>query len=861
MPLNVSNSAPQTRVKLIQTVARNLSKGYRQTASASIMLTGDPGIGKTSFIEQFCELAGLARILIEVPHIVEEHLVNVPFIVFDGAGNQTKKSALQFDPKQYNVVLARSNLHAQIVATKQMPEKTLLNHIYNNPNKNLALMHEALGGTKDTLPKIIAEIRNMYKCILFIDEFFRKTSGQIRNVLRNILNGDIGLDKMPDDCAAIYATNLKDDGIDKIPANFQFRYVDMKAPTKEEWFKYLISKFHQDQTVSLNMEVIEQFHKMMDDAMVSHDFEDELGSQVRTSPRRWEQILLYINSSLPAKDDNDASHLLRSVQSMFTDYKTDKQSDLWPLVEKVLRKLIASTSNIDQSVQMAEKTDWRGTIEHQIEQKKKLGKHRSYIPVLSGPPGIGKTGDAARIAKDEGLLLITINCGGMPVDDVIGMPIPKSGEGEHLDVHFSKPKLFIQIDNKIKAAEEAYRASPDYDPAFEKARWKYLLFFDELNRTKSVNTFNALRKLILDKQFNENEKLPDESIVLAAINPEDEGALDLTSHMRDVMDLMGTQPTWKAFESFIDKQKAPKNVKDAVMGIIESFADTFDVKKSDTIPKDAKRFYLAITDDHNDQPMFVSPRQYAAIYAELVTSLNDLVADNDINADTLQDTDFANEMIGEANDLIVDAFKGVLMNGFQASERSPDRFFQTMENVWAPTVNPIKKLVTVKVDTRPTFAQIAQQYFHDTGMSLVDSMELKGYFGSTNVVDYNKDLLNFLQSKYASAKDIMKHFLQTPAKRKKLRGLDLDELDEEVSMLEHFMRDVTHALKLQNIANDFIEITKETFVEFYGQLYDAIEQLFDDIAEKEGEDAAHEWREKGMQIISDINDFLYGDEI
>ncbi len=49
-----------------------------------VLLGGDPGIGKTTFVELFSDLTGIHLITIEIPHIVEEHIINIHFLCHCG---------------------------------------------------------------------------------------------------------------------------------------------------------------------------------------------------------------------------------------------------------------------------------------------------------------------------------------------------------------------------------------------------------------------------------------------------------------------------------------------------------------------------------------------------------------------------------------------------------------------------------------------------------------------------------------------------------------------------------------------------------------------------------------------------------
>jgi hypothetical protein len=831
MAINVSSTNLPTRVKLVKTLVANL---LQDGSNTRILLTGDPGIGKTSFVQQFCHLAGLELVLIEVPHIIEEHMVNVPFIVFNGAGQQTASSSLQFDKNRYEV-LARSNLVSRLHAARQLTTPELLNRIYSSNDKTISQLHEQLGGTTEKLSKLIEAVRQKYSCLLFLDEFFRKTSTPIRNMLRGILNGNIGLDKMPPHCAAVYASNMNDTGLDQQLEHEDFVFKKMTPPSKDEWFTYLVNKFKEDQDVQLNMTIIEKFSKILEDQDMSHNHTG-LMSSVRTSPRRWEQVLLYINAALPCDGAGEAADLLANVKAMFTHYESKESSSLWPKVEKALRELIKETSAVEVG-KPTESSAWRSTLMHQIKMKEKLGEHRKYVPVISGPPGIGKSAEAFEIAEDLKLLYVFIDTSTLNPDDVTGQPIPDGGDkGKDLGVDFAKPKLFITIENKIKAAEEAWRSNPNYDPSWEKERWKYLIFFDELNRTKSVNVFNSVRKLLLDKHFtedtvnddgsvNEGLKLPEGSIVIAAINPVGKGTMKMTSHMLDVLDVIDSHPNWTAFKKFIDTEiKGPARQKAVIWNIVDQFTERFEVPHNDSVPQESRRFYLAATDG---DPLYLSPREMTQIFSNMQKRLEFLVDDHltdkngKIDAQKLDDDEFAQHVIQMADDEIYEAFEGTIESAFNKRKLDADTFLEGVRD-WVGTVNPIMALIT---DTKSTakFSAIVDPYFENPSKSLTSDSELSAYFNSgVSNVEYGKDLLNFLQSKFKEIQNIVKYVFEKSATKKERNGYDIEDLDEEVSLLEHFMRDLIHALHINEIDNNYIETTSETDTMFLQNLTELI---------------------------------------
>lgn len=832
MPLNVKGADVKTRVRLIDEVLQNMSQSYRSLSNTSLLLKGDPGIGKTSFVRQFSALVGLELVLIEVPHIIEEHVINVPFIVTNSDGSKKKDGSLKL-PKgesEYKIVLAKSNLAGLLHSAQQTPTPKLLKEIY--ANENLRILHEKLGGTKERLPEEIEEVRSRYNCVLFIDEYWRETSTNIRNILRGILNGNIGLDKMPEHCFPIYASNMRDTGVEgEIPSNADMGEIEMPTPTKDEWFSWLVNKFKADQDVKLDMRVINTFYDALESKHLSSE---DMDTEVRTSPRRWEQLLLFINAALPVKDQEEANHLMANVQATFSNYQTGEKSKLWKNVEAALRKAIEETSGI-KAGEATKSTSWRKVLDQQIRMKKKLGSNRAYIPVISGPPGIGKTTMAFKVAQDNDLRYIYVDCSALSADDVIGLPTPEQGAGgkEDLSVGFAKPKLFMMLDKEIKEADAHYKSSPDANPDYENQRWKYLIFFDELNRVKDVKTFNAIRKLLLDKEFNKELKLPESSIVIAAINPDDgSNVLPLTSHMRDVLDILPSDPSWKEYSEIAQKglKGAAKNetIAASAWRIVDEFSTNFYAKRNNKIPDERRRFYLVVGDRAD---VYLSPRQYTQLAANILASLESLFKRYKINPQTLEDENYAKEVSEECDHRLISAFKKVLENVFTKylGGAAPE-FFDQLE-VWLQGINPVREVISRKNNIGTDFATQASDYFMNHGKSMSDSDHLVNYFNTVSPAEFSEDLLSFLQSKVKTLKDVQDNILTNVAKKKERAEFEMQYLDEQVSLLENFMRDLVHTIKIHNINNEFVETVRHTFKTYLsglGKNINALTRALDD---------------------------------
>ena len=106
-----------------------------------LLLGGDPGVGKTTFMELFSDLTGIHLITIEVPHIVEEHIINIPFIVYNPDTETKKSDSSQLRDKdptnkdEYDMILADSNLFTQISSARSVPnDQYVANMTDPNPN-------------------------------------------------------------------------------------------------------------------------------------------------------------------------------------------------------------------------------------------------------------------------------------------------------------------------------------------------------------------------------------------------------------------------------------------------------------------------------------------------------------------------------------------------------------------------------------------------------------------------------------------------------------------------------------------------------------------------------------------------------
>lgn len=794
-------------------VLRHMQQMAGGRAHGSILLAGDPGVGKTSFVETLSSLMGIRAIVIEVPHITEEHLINIPFLVFNPATQSAQGMKAELPLDEYEIVLAQSNLYSQMVSAQPISDQQYLDYMNGGEMGgkrvpgHVQQLFKQMGGTETKIPDLIQRARAHYKVVLFLDEYFRQSSQRIRNILRGILNNKIGIHRIPKTVYVMYASNMRDEGLDPIQSNYQFKQINYRTPNKDEWFDWFISK-HKD---AVDERVIQKFQELLTDEDMS--FQD-VEASVRTSPRRWEQMLLYIGSSLPVESKEEAGTILTYVKNNFVNYQTGGKSSLSEKVYAAVEELIRDTSNI-QSTSDDEGKDWRNQVDHAVKMQMKLGERRKYIPVVSGAPGIGKTYEMHKVAEKHNLLLIDIDVSELNPEDVIGIPIPGARDKGHISVKFSLPALFQRMQQEIKNREAEFAAkmkeehgadAPKKIKEFQDQKWKYLIFFDEISRTDE-RTFNALRKVILEKNFGpagnakgENLKLPEGSIVVAAMNPpkDDEsgqGTTKLTSHFSDVIDVIPANPTWAKQREWMMSRSFPgvdQNTKNFAMQIIDSFVEKFK-SRDDKYSAATAPFHLDLGTE-----MYLSPREYTDMFTNLVgeldTGLDEVMADPNIDEGDLED---------EIADLVADALEDSLQFVFTKHQIEPQEFLSTLRK-WAKKIN-YSELARKKVDVGTTIGKSLENYLNGNNLA---EMPKDLNFINVNNANNNAQVIEQIKEMFGEAlKDeatVKKYVLDDTEKKVEMdeQGRKLESSQEATFKVANFVLAYLYSLKIHDYSND-----------------------------------------------------------
>lgn len=839
---DAKNVSYKSRVKLINRVLINMRAQLTGVSNAGILLAGDPGVGKTSFVRYLAKLLGMNVVILEVPHLAEEHIINIPYIRYNPITNKTKREVATAKRNEFEVVIAESNLLSVLKNNKRIPDSKYVKGIYTAPDMaNVRRLFEEMGGDKKSIPFKIHQVREQYSTILFIDEYFRETSTSIRNMLRGLLNKDLGLGKLPKYVYPIYASNINDDGVGSIPSNNQFSLIDINVPDKESWFGWL-----EDETekygIELLPEVFDKFHEVIEPEWLS--FKDD-EADVSTSPRRWEQLIYYVNSSLPLAGKTQeakirfAKALLTNVKENFTNYKTLAVSSIANPILRAVSDLIKETSSVEVSPNDTNPTyEWRDTLRHQIYRKMDLGDARKYVPVISGPPGVGKTSIVSQVAASLKLGLIKIDCSTLSFEQVQGNPIPSTNEDGEETTEFSDSLLYKIIQ---KRAEEEKPEKPFKG-------YNYIIFFDELNRT-TTKTFNGLRKLILEKEFENGKKLPEGSIVLAAINPSDKaGITELTKHMVDVLDIITSTPSWKATLEWLREQQnnldlENDGVSEGVLKVIEAFAGRFSVTKDTDV---AKEFKLLLGEEEG---VYISPREYAQIFVEASLSVDDEfeACAEEYGFDFIDPkADYVSAVDARLREAAFHPFEGIIKQIIEKEELDSPQFHSLMKEWFRtdPEASPIKDLIFFDADNS-SLSSLLEHALVETDTPLAENIEiisrLKAALGSVEVVEFKQDLFRFFDDQIASSG--IGYFTKPQFPFRSIKGGNIVEISDpsivnpsddyipddqkngKVTLFTYICKELYIAIKLNGISNEFLEVlnqlvadyaTNELIVKYFG---------------------------------------------
>lgn len=648
------------------------------------MLTGDTGIGKTSFVKLLSKIFGIPELIIEVPQVVGEHIINIPFVIINNDGKMsagTDKIDVR-DPKKYKVVYGRSYIMGSLDKMKKLSDAEWREHYKNLDDNTRTIVDEI----ESRYPGKIKLIRSKFERILFLDEYLRTAPMAVRNVLRDLMVGQIGSDTVPRGTYILYASNITDsaDGsLDDLATHQRFNFADFSPPTKDEWLSFTLSQLTKE-NIEIKEDVVESFEKSLRDEHISYN---DAETQLRTSPRRWTEIFVYLNQMYPFKDAATAAITYRLMKRQFSETSAKNSriskafSDvLEKMIKDLCRKSTISEKDFVTVVTDSSPADFNDALAQNIMVMTQAKGLKKYVPVVLGLPGIGKSTLMASFEKPPyNLRIVTVNSQNLSRDDVVGITLPEESETDgrkEMAVAFSEPPLYIRIKKSIEDAEQNYQKYLNKQEAagkipsakealdnFNKQEYKYLIFFDEINRISDVTIFNALRRVILEKEFNPDYKLPKTALVVGAMNPDDIATSSMTGHFKDAIEIVDAAPKWKSYVEYLKNNYGPYMVEEGAsdaaantaIEFVEQFPKVFSDSKSDSPHRE---FYFSIGETQN----WISPRDFTKM-AGLMMAQFDLGVDEVIGLSKrrkLSDNEEIQIIVNDVQQVVEGTIKGIL---------------------------------------------------------------------------------------------------------------------------------------------------------------------------------------------------------
>ena len=491
----------QTLKKILDYMASSI---YGETMP--VLLSGQEGVGKTSLVKELSQLLGL------------------PLFIIEGSVSNSKN--IKYTTVNINDSDLGEDLISQITKAKKLDQEKYINQLKNNKNFHSQIKKSA---------NLIKLIRDHYDSILLVDDCFIMDESILRNIAKN---RKIGKNKIPDKVYILFASTI--DETVKIPMDLDFFQVNLNKITKDEWFYYFKNKFIDNEEiakrVNIKPEVFNNFYETLNNEDINYH---DKYINIRISPRKWEQLLLYINTSLPVKNKYEAQTLVANVKNFFKNYHTGIVSHLFNKILYTLTQIINQTGNFNFSAYELDVSDkwididgnyhyklqlfnWKSILKQQLQTKIKLDSNSKtedelikLTPIIhSFIPSLTIKQDLEEIAKEFDLELIF--------------------ESIYDAKSLSNIIQNIKTPTKVKG----------------KGKYKYLIVLDEIYNIENNEFFYQLKYELLNKP----EILDDVLIVLTLDSYIGQlPKLAANQTLINIANVIESRPNWEDLEKHILK--------------------------------------------------------------------------------------------------------------------------------------------------------------------------------------------------------------------------------------------------------------------------------------------------------------------
>jgi len=313
---------------------------------------------------------------------------------------------------------------------------------------------------------------------------------------------------------------------------------------------------------------------------------------------------------------------------------------------------------------------------------------------------------------------------------------------------------------------------------------------------------------------------------MCLVNPTDQGTTELTKHMRDVLDIIPAGASWNQTVTFL-KTKAEPKLKDTlknpdiakpILEIIMAFYERFkDPRNAGSHEGDKTEFHL----NAGSSNIYISPREFEDMYAIVCHNLDPKISRFKKKAREEDDPNVIEKM---AHALKHDVFEAVKQKlSFIIEDKHgvrSEEFWQDLEE-WFMTAPEADKLDLVSKKAKTlSFEDIAERAYSDQGTVLAQNTELINYLQNNDPGAFKQDLREFLFKRAAKSKAFLldaTHFLRELQPNGTItHAKDAKGKEAKTSHLEHFLREIVHAIYIHKLSKEFLAPLKEVMRELLG---------------------------------------------
>ena len=349
----------------------------------------------------------------------------------------------------------------------------------------------------------------------------------------------------------------------------------------------------------------------------------------------------------------------------------------------------------------------------------------------------------------------------------------------------------------------------------------------------NATTYNTLRRVILNKSFTDDVKLPKNIIVVAAMNPTDLKTQPLTGHMKDATDYLAAAPRWSSQKEFHDSEalKRPdlsEEASETARMLVHNFADKFKldvVDPSRNIHPDSREFYIQVGSDD----VYMSGREYSDMLLALQRGLDRVVDKKD--SFVLPDGDFDSDKYIDA--LLKMAKTKIMMtmdNILYKHEIDREMFVDQLE-MW---LDEQREKLSSASTTVASLSSIFDSAIRNPSKHLKDNGAFMNWVDTQfSPAEWSNELLSWMQNLASQETDKFNLLISKTHPRKVIENGVIKITDDLTDKVNFLVDEIILALRAHNLSSQLGEGINTAALNFYSVFWDEIEK-----AEQEAKDLA-----------------------